>query len=246
MIYDLASTLLWIGIVLFCVALVALWRPSRWVLMARRRSAVIGLCLSVASCVAGGALLPPVPKDQAAPTPLDTAAAPQAPTPGAIDPVFAAAVKKLNGDTLKLVDECDAAGRRVSQSVADVRSGRSSMVYAYEMDDWGGKTCHQVWDEIGDIELPPAPPSPHQSLFKDEIETCRMAVIDKIDMLDKLKAVLNGDDRPSAMADLDAATSDGVKQNDVCAAEIAAAAALAGIPATENPAPSKSKHRSKR
>jgi hypothetical protein len=226
--YDIASGLLFFGIALFFTALFAFWRPIHWLGMATKRSAALGLLLSITSCVAGASLLPPVPKD-AANQPQKPATLTQDQTAEALNSKFAADMRSFNTNTVQIVQHCDDAVHRVATTLLRFKNGKTSSTYAYETAGWASDTCQQVWEQLGDLKLPPVPPGKKKIAFKDEIEACQLLALDRKDMMDKLKAVLNGDGRPSAMASLDEAMEDSRRQDNQCVGQSALTAIAADV-----------------
>ncbi|WP_292035553.1 MULTISPECIES: hypothetical protein [unclassified Brevundimonas] len=210
------------GMLLFLVAIVCLIRPIRAIKLGTRKRAGLALLASIALFTMGGLILPEPTPEQIAQREAAAAqatadrekrneqrAAERAAEEGAREereaaalaqqkPAMTAAAKTLWEQVSAQASPCDVTGK----NLADYMGRRGASVYeAYDLARQASRICSETGTNIGRLRVSDDIPSSKRGAFSDAVETCRNAYYAKSSAFDQMATVLNGDMRPSAVAD---------------------------------------------
>lgn len=153
----------------------------------------------------GGSMLPQ-PKSTEANKPSAVAADVDNPTK-AIPAVQPAKPSTAKSDIMSLWSKvksasagCDKANGNVADALGSL--GKSTSIYAaYELADNAHAVCRESWSVLNDLEVPDSIEGDDAEQLEKTLENCASAYLLRQMSLDKMKTVLNGDMRPSALQD---------------------------------------------
>jgi hypothetical protein len=95
---------------------------------------------------------------------------------------------------------CDRANSQVAEALSGL--GKSHSVYdAYGLADKAHDACRQAWSDLDKLKVPASIGGEQAESLKKSLEFCANAYLLRQMSLDKMKTVLNGDMRPSALQD---------------------------------------------
>lgn len=194
------------GCVSFFLGVVSLFRPIEALKIANRKTATFVLLSSVVSCGVGGSLMPPPKEEPAKITNTQVMAAkgtqPSSPDKPDVDPQATAKkdILALWSSVKSASADCDQANSKVADALGAL--GRSTTIYvAYENADRAHRICGQTWSELSNLEVPGTVQGDVATELEEALKNCRDAYLLRQMSLDKMKTVLNGDMRPSALQD---------------------------------------------
>lgn len=119
--------------------------------------------------------------------------------------------------------DCDAASSKLAGAL---KAGEP--VLAYRVADRAESVCLKVPGEIRAIEIPDSITGENRAAVESSIEACDHAYLMKWDAAKKFKAVIDGDTRPSALAELQE-TTEGIQGSQmVCGGGLVAVAVSLG------------------
>lgn len=182
----------------FILGIVNVVRPQAWMKVQKRLVGLFIILGSMAGCVAGGSMMPPAPATTAS-LEVDAgkskvAAAPPAPKPeGLTQAEFDGMWNRVKSE----MERCDAPVRRAGNAV-----GTGNVYAAFGPVKAAGETCKEVWLGMDRIEIPRSAKGEVKKALTDARETCETAAYLKTEAMEQMVKVLDGDARPSVMADL--------------------------------------------
>jgi hypothetical protein len=226
------SVLIGSGLVLFVVALAAVFRPLPKLKMSTRKAAAAGLALSVASCVGGAVLMPngqeianaEVAKNVQNPPTESGKAEPMQPNAalqGAIVAQWRAVVEA--------VQPCDRANDRVVDAIQRVSAGSGSLYDAYARADEGVETCRSAHATLRDLDVPAAAEGQLKHDLSGALQTCGDAYFVRQMALESAKSIFDGDMRPSVVNEFKTQAETAKNGVLACAASYMSAAVGGGV-----------------
>lgn len=217
---------------LLAVSIVALIHPLKTIKLGSRKRAGAALGGSFGLFILAGIVMPsPTPEELAE---MERAAAETekleteraAAEAERLKPQITAAARMLWTNVTTQVGRCDEAGA----AVADYVGSRGANIYdAYQIVQQAENLCSSSATRVSDIDVPDAIPSEARGSFREAITTCRDAYYAKSSAYGQMARVIDGDARPSAVAEArDAATRSQAGQM-LCALGFMEAASEAGL-----------------
>lgn len=202
----MAGLLILFGLALFVAALIALVKPLPKLWMGSRKAALVGLAASIASCSVGASLAPK-PNSEGQPQIASTGANKSSATQSLADASVAretkAKAEALKKEILTLwsavqvaTKRCDTANGRVVEALQ-----ASNRFAAYEAADNGHDICRETWSTLNALDPPASAKGETEDKFEKALESCSGAYLFRQMSLDKMRTVLDGDFRPSALQD---------------------------------------------
>lgn len=210
------------GMLLFLVSIVCLIRPIKAIKLGTRKRAGLALVGSIILFTAGGFIMPPPTPEQIAEREAaekqreadrskreEERAAQRAAEDKANEeraaaelerqkPVMTAAAKTLWDQVAAQASPCDTTGK----NLADYLGRRGASIYeAYDLANAANRICGETATNIGRLRAPTEIPSQKREAFTEALTTCRNAYYAKSSAFSQMADVLNGDMRPSAVAE---------------------------------------------
>lgn len=210
------------GMLLFLVSIVCLIRPIKAIKLGTRKRAALALVGSIVLFTAGGFIMPP-------PTPEQIAVREAAEKQREADrakreeeqatkrtadlkaaneravaererqkPIMTVAAKTLWDQVTAQAAPCDTTGK----NLADYLGRRGASIYdAYDLANSANRICGETATNIGQLRAPTEIPAAQRTAFTEALQTCRNAYYAKSSAFSQMADVLNGDMRPSAVAE---------------------------------------------
>lgn len=219
--------------VLFILGLVALIKPLPKLKLGSRKRAGLALLGSVVAMGVGGALLPDPATTPAKPAdkPAEKASKPEAKPAAPV--VDAEAVKSqtlaLWKQVVAATEVCDKANGTAGEVVGRISSGRASVYDGYNSAKQAEQVCRDATMTLGDLEPPAAVKGDTRQKFSKALENCQLAYVGKQMAMEKMAKILDGNMRPSAVAEFQETAQAAQSGALVCAAGFMTAADAAGV-----------------
>lgn len=179
----------------FILGVVNVIRPQAWMKVQKRLVGLFIILGSMGGCVAGATMVPPAP----ATTPAKGEAKTTPPEPAVVK---ATGMTQTEFDAVwsqvkVKMEQCDAPLRRAGEAV-----GTGDVYAAFTPVKAAGEACKAVWLDMGRIEIPRSAKGEVKTAMKEAQDICESAAYLKMEAMEQMAKVLDGDGRPSAMADL--------------------------------------------
>lgn len=221
---------------LLAVSIVALIHPLKTIKLGSRKRAGAALGGSFGLFILAGMVMPP-------PTPEELAERERAATEAKkleveraaaeakrLKPEITTAARTLWNTVTSHVGRCDEAGADVANYVGS----RGANIYdAYEMVQQARILCSSSASRVSDIDVPGAIPSANHDGFREALRTCRDAYYAKSSAYEQMARVIDGDSRPSAVAEAREAATRSQAGQMLCAIGFMEAANEAGLDVRE-------------
>ena len=192
---TLGSLIILVSFAAFILGVVNAIRPQAWMKVRKRLVGLFIILGSMAGCVAGGSMMPQAPASTVAAAEKITPQAETAPakpagmTQAEFDAVWSQVKVKM--------EQCDAPLRRAGEAV-----GTGDVYAVFTPVKAAGEACKAVWLDMGRIEIPRSAKGEVKAAMKEAQDICENAAYLKMEAMEQMAKVLDGDARPSAMADL--------------------------------------------
>ena len=206
-----------VGLGLFLVALVALFRPIPKLKLGTRGRAGLALVGSVVLFIVGGSLLPEVEPSAATATP-------------ALKPAdVKAETKALWTELTEAVGGCD----KASNEVAAIFEKSRDLYELYPVVKSASGACMEAAVGLGKLKVPESTQGDTRKDFEEALERCSAAYALKGAGYSQMAKVLDGDHRPSQVSDAMETMQTANAGQWACVAGFFAAADKAGVPLGE-------------
>lgn len=186
----------------FILGVVNIIRPQSWMKVKKRLVGVFIILGSMGGCVAGASMLPPVEATSAGAEKAPAKVADKEPARVAEAPAKPAGMNQAEFDAVwsqvkMKMEQCDVPLRRAGEAV-----GTGNAYAAFAPVKAAGEACKSVWLEMGRIEIPRSAKGDVKKAMQAAQDTCESAAYQKKEAMEQMAKVLDGDMRPSAMAEL--------------------------------------------
>lgn len=114
------------------------------------------------------------------------------------DPKSAARIFYINA--MSAMRPCDRMAGKAGDLMSNLANG-ASVYEAYSAADQAESTCRTSWAEVGDVTIPAGLSSENQKKAEETLEVCQNAMIARQTGFAAIKEVLDGDARPSKVAE---------------------------------------------
>lgn len=220
----IADFILFASLAAFIVGVVNVIRPQAWMKVRKRLVGAFMVLGSLGGCVAGGMMLPPTTTSTA---PAAEAAKPARPTVQAtpkVDGVTQSEFDTLWAGVKNHMERCDAPLRRAGEAI-----GRGDVYLAFAPVKAAGDACRAAWLDTGKLEIPRSAKGDVKKALTEARSTCDTASYTKMQAMQQMAKVLDGDARPSAMASLSETVDRGKVLSTGCMLAFMGAAEKAGL-----------------
>lgn len=191
----IGGLLVFVSLAAFVVGVVNIVKPQAWMKVRKRLVGAFIVLGSMGGCVAGATMLPPPPATDATAKPA--AAAAQAAPAAKPEGMTQAEFNLVWSGVKARMERCDGPLRRAGEAV-----GTGDPYAAYQPVKIASDSCRQAWMDIGGVEIPKSAKGEVKTAMREAREICSSAALAKMDAMDKMAKVLDGDARPSAMSGL--------------------------------------------
>jgi hypothetical protein len=224
-----------IAMAAFIVSIVAIIKPLPKLFLPTRKIGCLALVGSLVLFGIGGSILP-TPKKEGAdinqpttPAKIVATKSPSLKDGTKPDKSAKADVMALWHKVKSASAACDKANMAALGAIEQISKGRGSVYTAYEIADRGHDVCRGSWSELDDLEVPDSVTGKPEDDLEKALGNCANAYLLRQMSLDKMRTVLNGDYRPSALQDFKGDASAAQQGVLVCVAGMMGAALETGV-----------------
>lgn len=167
-----------------------------------------------------GGLSASTPNEQQAETQSSAAVESPAKKDGVTQEEFNAVWNRVKNE----MERCDAPLRRAGNAI-----GTGDVYTAFGPVKAASEACETAWLDMGRIDIPKSAKGDAKKAIKEALDTCNTAIYLKRESMKQLQTVLDGDVRPSVMADLKDKMDRGAGLTTRCTYEFLAAASKSDL-----------------